>query len=96
MKQLETMATEKATWMFHECFKFETATWLFFNAKKLFQDRLKQRCFTVCFKKNDLNNYVNNDFGVLKHFSPEMMNNGLFHKPWLKILGELLHPHINN
>ena len=87
MKQLETLAIEKATWMFHECFKFETAKWLFLIAKKLFQDRLKQACFTVCFKKTGLNNYLNSDFGVLKHFPPEMLNNGFFHKHRLKILG---------
>jgi len=87
MKQLETLAFEKATWMFHECFKFETAKWLFLIAKKLFQDRLKQGCFTICFKKTGLNRYLNSDSGVLKHFPPEMMNNGFFHKPWLKILG---------
>ncbi len=51
MKHHETLAPEKVTVMFHQCFIIKTCKSLIllnpFSANKW----LKQRCFTICFMK---------------------------------------------
>ena len=87
MKHRETLAPIIETSLFQECFKSETANWLFFNAKNFFQECLKQGCFTKCFNNISLIGYLNSDYGVLKHFLQDMMKTHFSYNPRLKSLG---------
>lgn len=87
MKHNETFGLKRVTSLFHECFTDGLRNLLFFLIGIFRIKSLKHGCFIKCFMEITSNTPIKADFGVVKHFWPENIQNRFFRNGRLIFLG---------
>lgn len=87
MKHDETFSLKRVTSLFHECITDGLHNLLFFLIGFFRIKSLKHGCFIKCFIEITSETSMKADFGVVKHFWQENLQNRLFKDDWLIFLG---------